>query len=114
MSRKFMPQKCLVATLFCYCLAAGGLAQNRENHADISANEEASPDDVSPDKGSDDNSERAALVRVRLPLVGSADVSIRNMVQRTAQRLLAAAHRRRDLRRPVLVLQLEQIGRAHV
>ncbi len=98
----------MVATIFCLFPAADGAAEDKENLADRSILEETTPEDAS-----EDISEQAALVRVRLPLVGSADVSIRNMVQRAAQRLLAAAHKRHDLRRPVLVLQLEPPARAN-
>jgi len=60
------------------------------------------------ERGSTDQEslDRAALVQVRLPLVGSADQAIRHSVQRVCDRLLAAANGRGDLRRPVLVLQL--------
>ena len=50
--------------------------------------------------------DRAALIQVRLPLVGSADQAIRRSVQRICDHLLTAASGRGDLRRPVLVIQL--------
>jgi len=50
---------------------------------------------------------RVALVRVHLPLVGNADQALQATLLRTSDRLFAAARRRQDERRPVLVLQLE-------
>ncbi len=50
--------------------------------------------------------DRAALIQVRLPLVGSADQAIRHSIERVCDHLLTAASGRNDLRRPILVLQL--------
>ena len=52
-------------------------------------------------------SSRVALVRVHLPLVGNADVALQSVLQRTCDRLIAAARHRKDERRPILVLQLD-------
>jgi membrane-bound ClpP family serine protease len=49
----------------------------------------------------------AALVRVHLPLVGSADQSLQTTIRRTRDRLLQQALDQKDSRRPVLVLQLD-------
>ncbi len=51
--------------------------------------------------------DRAALVRVHLPLVGNADQALQSTLQRTSDRLIAAARQRNDPRRPLLVLQLD-------
>ncbi len=51
----------------------------------------------------DDN---VALIRVHLPLTGNADQVLQQRLGRTCDRLLANARRRKDARRPILVLQL--------
>ncbi|MEM9351556.1 MAG: NfeD family protein [Planctomycetota bacterium] len=48
----------------------------------------------------------AALVRVRLPLTGSADSSVQRTLTRSRDRLLEAARATGDARRPVLVIEL--------
>lgn len=60
--------------------------------------EETDPQDVS---------ERVAIVRVHLPLIGNADQALQATLQRTCDRLLAAARKQKDARRPLLVLQLD-------
>ena len=49
----------------------------------------------------------AALVRVHLPLTGSADQVLQTTIRRTRDQLLDRARLTKDARRPVLVLQLE-------
>lgn len=49
----------------------------------------------------------AALVRVHLPLIGSADQTLQTTIRRSRDRLLHLARERRDPQRPVLVLQLD-------
>ena len=54
-----------------------------------------------------ESADRAALVRVHLPLVGNADVALQSLLQRSCDRLIASARIRKDDRRPLLVLQLD-------
>ncbi|TWU21892.1 NfeD family protein [Bythopirellula polymerisocia] len=54
----------------------------------------------------------AGLVRVYLPLTGSADQALQSTIRRLRDRLLAQAKDQKDARRPLLVLQLDsqQVG----
>ncbi|QEG37560.1 NfeD family protein [Bythopirellula goksoeyrii] len=54
----------------------------------------------------------AGLVRVYLPLTGSADQVLQNTIRRLRDRLLVQAKEQKDSRRPLLVLQLDtqQVG----
>ena len=90
--------------LLAFCFAAFTLPAVAEQPADEQPVAEASDDGSQMD--------RAALVRVRLPLVGSADQAVRNSIGRACEQLIDTARRRGDLRRPVLVLQLEPPVRA--
>jgi membrane-bound serine protease (ClpP class) len=63
--------------------------------------------DVDPQPPQPDNKNLAALVRVHLPLVGSADQSLQTTIRRSRDRLLQQAREQKDARRPVLVLQLD-------
>jgi membrane-bound ClpP family serine protease len=51
----------------------------------------------------------AALVKVHLPLTGSADQALQTTIRRTCDQLLTQARAQRDNRRPVLVLDLEPV-----
>ncbi|MCH2114608.1 MAG: hypothetical protein MK171_06835 [Pirellulales bacterium] len=51
--------------------------------------------------------ENTALVRVRLPITGTADQALQKTLARTCDALLAQARRRGAARRPLLVLQLD-------
>ena len=54
----------------------------------------------------DDTSEAVALVRVHLPLTGSADQALQTKLKRTRDRLLAVASANKSDSRPLLVLEL--------
>ena len=53
------------------------------------------------------NDQLAGLVRVYLPLSGSADQSLQSTIRRLRNRLLTQAKEQKDSRRPLLVLQLD-------
>lgn len=73
--------------------------------AAASAAEEDRPDAVEP----------AALVRVHLPLTGSADQALEATLKRTRDRLLTVAKKQKSADRPLLVLELwPRAGDAHL
>jgi membrane-bound ClpP family serine protease len=55
---------------------------------------------------------QVALVKVHLPLTGSADQVLEATIGRARDRLIQQAQRNKDARRPVLVLQLEPPARS--
>ena len=63
--------------------------------------------DVDPQPPQADTKNLAALVRVHLPLMGSADQTLQTTIRRSRDRLLQQAREQKDARRPVLVLQLD-------
>ena len=94
----------MAGTLSACCIAVA--ADSPENHdvARQTALEERSAGE--PTTG-EQKSRLAALVRVHLPLIGSGDEAIRRSIERACDHLLDESRHRDDLRRPVLVLQLE-------
>lgn len=63
--------------------------------------------DVVPQPPQSATKNLAALVRVHLPLMGSADQALQTTIRRSRDRLLQQARAQKDARRPVLVLQLD-------
>jgi len=90
---EFFPLRTWLVVLLCAPTWASGLvhAQNEET----------------PQAEAAEREDRVALIRVHLPLVGNADQALQATLQRTSDRLFAAARRRQDDRRPTIVLHLQ-------
>ncbi len=89
------PFACSLAFSLGYCLA---IAASTAWAADVAVDRQQIP-----------TKNLAALVRIHLPLTGSADQALQTTIRRSRDRLLNEARLQKDARRPVLVLQLEAL-----